>query len=206
MSSDGDGPPLSEVDARTEPQQLGDTRVLRGLAHPVRLALIEALTFYGPLTATEAGERIDQSATTCSFHLRQLAKYGLIEEAGGGRGRRRPWRMRTLGFSLSHEPQDLEADVAAQALMAAALSRQVERHGKARRTRTKYPEPWRSMMTQNETVCWVTETEALELIEQLSGLVQRFHERLDPQYRPRDTHPLELVALVHPFEAPGEYQ
>lgn len=53
---------------------------LRG---PVRLALLEVLTFRGPLTATEAGQLIEESPTTCSFHLRQLAKYGFVEEAGG---------------------------------------------------------------------------------------------------------------------------
>jgi DNA-binding transcriptional ArsR family regulator len=42
---------------------------LRALSHPVRLALLEALAT-GPLTATEAGELIDETPTTCSFHLR----------------------------------------------------------------------------------------------------------------------------------------
>ena len=62
-----------------------DARTLRALAHPVRVALIETLSVEGPLTATEAGERIGESPTTCSFHLRQLAKYGFVEEAGAGR-------------------------------------------------------------------------------------------------------------------------
>lgn len=55
------------------------------MAHPVRVALLEALSLQGPMTATEAGERIGESPTTCSFHLRQLAKYGFVEEAGGAR-------------------------------------------------------------------------------------------------------------------------
>ena len=67
--------------------ELNDPRALRALAHPVRLSLVSLLRRAGPLTATQAGERIGESATTCSFHLRQLARYGLVEEAGGGRGR-----------------------------------------------------------------------------------------------------------------------
>ena len=51
---------------------------------------------YGPLTATEAGELIGETFTTCSFHFRQLAKYGVVEEAGG-KGRSQPvtacWRV-----------------------------------------------------------------------------------------------------------------
>lgn len=67
---------------------------LRG---PVRLALLEVLTFRGPLTATEAGQLIEESPTTCSFHLRQLAKYGFVEEGWGGAGRRRNSGRRRAG-------------------------------------------------------------------------------------------------------------
>ena len=63
-------------------RQIDDARTLKALAHPVRVALIETLSVEGPMTATEAGERIGESPTTCSFHLRQLAKYGFVEEAG----------------------------------------------------------------------------------------------------------------------------
>ena len=64
-------------------RELTDSRTLRALTHPVRIALIEALLLGGAMTATEVGERISESPTTCSFHLRQLAKYGFVEEAGG---------------------------------------------------------------------------------------------------------------------------
>lgn len=60
---------------------------MRALAHPVRSSLLELLIIDGPITATEAGERLGESPTTCSFHLRQLARYGFVEEAGGGPGR-----------------------------------------------------------------------------------------------------------------------
>ena len=66
-------------------RQLTDSQTLRALTHPVRIALIEALLLGGAMTATEVGERISESPTTCSFHLRQLAKYGFVEEAGGVR-------------------------------------------------------------------------------------------------------------------------
>lgn len=72
--------------------EITDPRALRALAHPTRLALVTLLRRAGPLTATQAGARLGQSPASCSFHLRQLAKWGLVEEAGGGRGRERPWR------------------------------------------------------------------------------------------------------------------
>src|ERR1700760_1666023 len=77
-------------------KQLTDPRALRALAHPTRLALAGLLRRDGPLTATRAGELLGQSSASASFHLRQLAKYGLVEEAGGRPGREQPWRAPPL--------------------------------------------------------------------------------------------------------------
>ena len=57
------------------------------------------LRTHGPLTATQAAELLGESSGTTSFHLRQLAKYGLVEEAGGGTGRQKPWRATTMSTS-----------------------------------------------------------------------------------------------------------
>src|ERR1035437_6622354 len=72
--------------------RLTDPRALRAYAHPVRMALVGLLRTEGPLTATRAAGLLGEASGTCSFHLRQLAKYGLVEEAGGGPGREKPWR------------------------------------------------------------------------------------------------------------------
>jgi DNA-binding IclR family transcriptional regulator len=45
-----------------------------------------------PATATQLAERVGESPANCSWHLRQLARYGFVEEAGGGTGREGPWR------------------------------------------------------------------------------------------------------------------
>src|SRR5262245_35651030 len=83
---------MTETETRQHTVELTDPRALRAVAHPIRLELLGLLRRSGPLTATEAAARIGESPASCSFHLRQLAKYGLVEEAGGGRGRQRPWR------------------------------------------------------------------------------------------------------------------
>lgn len=78
---------------------------MRALAHPVRIALLEALRRDGPLTATRAAELLDDSPGNMSWHLQTLAKYGFVEEAGGGRGRSRPWRAVSLTLSVKGAPQ-----------------------------------------------------------------------------------------------------
>ncbi len=83
------------------PRRLDSAQALRALAHPVRIALLELLTFHGPQTATQAAEQVGESPSNCSFHLRQLAKYGLVEEADdvASTGRARPWRVTQVGIS-----------------------------------------------------------------------------------------------------------
>lgn len=67
------------------------------LAHPLRTALLGLLREHGTLTSTEAARLLGQSSGLCSFHLRQLARYGYIEEAAQPRGRVRPWRLALAG-------------------------------------------------------------------------------------------------------------
>src|SRR6185437_9949446 len=72
---------------------LTDPKAMRALAHPLRWALLEALGHAGTLTATQASDMLGESPANCAFHLRTLARYGFVEEAGGGKGRERPWRQ-----------------------------------------------------------------------------------------------------------------
>src|ERR1700734_2398541 len=115
-------------------RQLTDSRTLRALTHPVRIALIEALLLHGAMTATEVGEQIGESPTTCSFHLRQLAKYGFVEEAGGGKGRSRPWRLTSVGMSFGPSG-DMEAEIASDAVVRMFRERQFERYQAWRSTK-----------------------------------------------------------------------
>jgi DNA-binding transcriptional ArsR family regulator len=186
-------------------REVTDARTLKALAHPVRIALIEALTLEGALTATEVGEKIGESPTTCSFHLRQLAKYGFVEEAGGGKGRGRPWRMTSIGMRFGDPNADPEAEIAAGVLGRLVRERQLERYWNWRTTRTGYPTRWREAAIDNQHVFFVTIEELEELngeIEQL--LLPRFRERLtDPSTRPADAVPVEMLVISYPMQHPG---
>src|ERR1700758_1848170 len=102
--------------------RLDNATALRAYAHPVRMKLILALRTRGPLTATQAGRLLGESSGTCSFHLRQLAQYGLVEETGGGAGRgegagrEKPWRATTTSTSWDDVQKTPEATAAASLL------------------------------------------------------------------------------------------
>src|SRR5580693_4719849 len=93
----------------TRQLDLTDPKAMRALAHPVRMALLELFRSHQTLTATQASELLGESPANCAFHLRTLAKYGFVREAGGGRGRERPWRLRFRTVTLTTQQSDPQA-------------------------------------------------------------------------------------------------
>jgi predicted ArsR family transcriptional regulator len=91
------------VPKRPSAQPLHDPRTLRAIAHPVRNRILNEITAQGSLRAADIARDLDIPANQASFHLRQLAKYGLIEEdPEAARDRRdRVWRaVSPQGFTV----------------------------------------------------------------------------------------------------------
>ncbi|HEX4090767.1 MAG TPA: helix-turn-helix domain-containing protein [Trebonia sp.] len=186
-------------------RKITDARTLRALAHPVRIALFEALSLGGAMTATELGEQIGESATTCSFHLRQLAKYGFVEEAGGGVGRSRPWRLTSAGMAFSPSG-DTEAEIASDVVVRMFRERQFQRYDTWRSTKAAYPLEWRQAAADGQYLFYLTAeelkqfgTEVHELLSRWDGLEGRLE---DPSKRPAGALPIEALILAHPITPP----
>jgi DNA-binding transcriptional ArsR family regulator len=78
-----------------------DPRSLRGLAHPLRIQLLRALRHNGPATASQLAERLGESSGATSYHLRQLAAHGFVEDdPSRGKGRERWWKAAQQGTSV----------------------------------------------------------------------------------------------------------
>ncbi|MGW4964341.1 ArsR/SmtB family transcription factor [Nonomuraea sp. NPDC004186] len=76
-----------------EPFILDDPDKLKALAHPMRRRMLTHLNIHGPATSTTLGELLGAKTGTTSYHLRQLEKYGFIEEIPErSSGRERWWR------------------------------------------------------------------------------------------------------------------
>lgn len=182
-------------------RELTDPRTMRALAHPVRLSLLEALTDAGRLTATQAGEAIGESAAACSFHLRQLAKYGFIEEASGGRGRERPWKLAHAGVRFSDVQQDREAAIAARGLERVFRERHLRRMEASLAARQDYPAEWREATGSSQFLLYVTPEELRAIDAELVDLLTRHQDRLaDPARRPEGSLPIELLVFSYPLE------
>ncbi|MFE9688550.1 ArsR/SmtB family transcription factor [Micromonospora sp. NPDC005806] len=188
------------------PRTLTDARELRALSHPVRLALLEALGG-GPLTATQAGDLIGETPTTCSFHLRQLARYGFVEEAGGGRGRARPWRLTRRGWSAPARPGDPDWTRASQALDRVLLDRYTQRLRRFVDEAPTYPKEWYEAAVGRQHLVHLTPAELAEFAAAYQELVADFTARFDarrtdPAARPIGTLPVELLLFGYPVQPP----
>ncbi|MGH9171671.1 MAG: helix-turn-helix domain-containing protein [Acidimicrobiales bacterium] len=206
--SSGEGPASQEPeDTAAAPadgiRELTDPRELRAVTHPVRLSLLEALRLHDQLTATEAGELIGESPTTCSFHLRQLAKYGFVTEADRGAGRRRPWRLAHHGIRFAtSDSDDSDLTVAATALENLLVRIWFDRFEAWERVRHTYSEQWRQASEVVETLIYVTPDELVELEEARNALVDRYRSRLpDASQRPEGSEAVEMVSFAFPLQS-----
>jgi DNA-binding transcriptional ArsR family regulator len=74
---------------------------IKALTHPLRLAILRELRSNGPATATALGKRLGESSGSTSYHLRQLAKHGFVEELPETGDRRdRWWRPAMTGHHV----------------------------------------------------------------------------------------------------------
>jgi predicted ArsR family transcriptional regulator len=192
----GDG---KEAHGRTV-TRLTDPRALRAYAHPVRMRLIGLLRTEGPLTATRAADLLGESSGTCSFHLRQLAKYGLVEEAEGGTGREKPWRATTTSTAWDTTGDSTPEMAAATSLLSTVVAEQYfEQLVRWLEARAGEPAEWQRAAMLGDRLLYVTPAE----LEELSG---RMRERLDeyverdlrPELRPADARLISWLNIAFP--------
>lgn len=178
---------------------LTDARALRAYAHPVRLRLVGLLRREGALTATEAAARLGESSGTTSFHLRQLQRYGLVEEAGGGTGRRKPWRATAQLTSFPNVDATPEMAEASAQLRAVLAGRYHEQLLEWIAGRSSEPVAWQEATPFGDRTLHLTAAETAELAERIEGLLAAYADRDDdPAARPADARRVTWLTLAAP--------
>jgi DNA-binding transcriptional ArsR family regulator len=194
--------PELPAEGATDTLRPTNARAMRALAHPVRIALLEALVHTGTLTATQASELLGESPANCAFHLRTLGKYGYVVEAGGGKGRERPWRRAHTSLHITTEQEDPGAAVAAEELGQFWVDRIMERARSALARRRSWPAEWQhsGLPTESEYILYMTPEEAREFGAEVERLYRRFEDRLDhPERRPDGAMPIEALLFSYPL-------
>lgn len=170
--------------------------------HPVREALVELIRRDGVVTATDAARELGGSTGLHSFHLRQLARYGVIEEAPAPRGRVRPWRLAQSGPAgspdqpRSHPVSDAELSAVARGLEDESYRRWLENRDAA-------PGRWRRDEAFSQVV-YLTPDEMAGMAGVIRALTDQYRYReAKAAARPPDAAPVAVVARLFPLLAPG---
>ena len=192
--------PRSRRPPKTKPGEIVDAAVMRALAHPLKWELMDLLLLEGTATSTRCAELLGESQATCSFHLRQLARYGLVEEAPSESKRERPWRMRTVDQSWSRLQPDEHRSRAVAELERVFIEREMAKWMRWERTAFSYPEQWQGSAYRSAAQTWLTAEELAGLADRISELVLAYRGRLtDPDKRPAGSRPVRLLALGYPL-------
>jgi DNA-binding transcriptional ArsR family regulator len=173
--------------------QVTDVRALRALSHPLRNRLLGLLRLHGPATASQLGRVVGESSGSTSYHLRQLAAYGFVEEAEGqGNARERWWRARHRMTSWQ------AADVVAQeggAEVEDEMTRlQIDQHARIldawHEQKERLDPAWTAAASVNDYGLRLRPAEARALADELDAVVSRWM-----QQHPTDA-PAEGTELV----------
>ncbi|MFG3365747.1 ArsR/SmtB family transcription factor [Streptomyces sp. NPDC048156] len=159
--------------------------------HPVRIALLDLLAEVGTVTSTEAAARLGHSSGLCSFHLRQLARYGLIEEAPPTDGRARPWQLRWESAHLTDQAGPVEFTAPTHGLD------ESYRHRLAHLAQA--PAAWRHDESFS-AVLRLSPEETAQLAASIRQLMTEFQARHDAAAtRPADTVAVAAAARLFPL-------
>lgn len=152
---------------------LTDPEVLEALAHPVRLDLLTYLMADGPASASACARAVGDTPSNCSYHLRTLARHGLVEPVHSTDRRQRPWRATITGFDLDPvaDPGTPEGRGAA-AVLAASLALEQRLVRDYLTHRDEVPAVWREADLTSSYTLRVSPGELSALGERLDALIR----------------------------------
>jgi DNA-binding transcriptional ArsR family regulator len=205
-------PEPEDADAPQPPGQrwltLDDPTKIRAVAHPIRQEILDLMGRQGRITTADAARDAGISHGLASHHLRQLAKYGFVEQVAGKDNRERPWRLVFTSSRISGADTDPEIADAADVLERISAERAVSRFLDWQRRRTGWPAAWRAHTGYGQTNVYLTFDELAELEEAMEALLLRYvNERPidDVASRPAGSIPINITTFVVPLgEALGE--
>jgi DNA-binding transcriptional ArsR family regulator len=181
--------------------EMTDPAVIRAVAHPTRMAIL-ALLADGPATATECSGAAGESPSSCSYHLRELAKLGFVEDVPSEDRRERRWRLAIQGFGIPKEAQDSPEVLAAsrqwgqqwvaieQRVLAEYLAAQADE-----------PREWQKAATFTSSEVHLTPDEVVEIGARVAALLEPYVERQAGGRAPDSSRPVRVVLTAFPRPA-----
>jgi predicted ArsR family transcriptional regulator len=192
---------------RTEQRQvITDVRILAALSHHVRVKLLNHLLELGPSTATECAATVGVSPSACSYHLRHLERFGLVERAeldDAADARTRPWRAAATGYSIAPSPSthDVVTNTATLTVIGASVAAANELAQAFLASALTLPADWQDAAEFAGYGLAVNAEELNGLVRAVDALLRPYlaPTRADP---PPDARPVHVTFRAFPRAAP----
>lgn len=203
-TSDAGPQAVSDDDAVTFPDPLElDLSALKALSHPLRIRMYDLLADDGPATASQLATAVGESSGTTSYHLRVLARHGLIEEdVERGDRRDRWWRVRRGGIQV--DARRFREDPAAEPVLdavAGQLWRQASRQLEIwYRTARRWDEAWIAASTSTTVRLEATSEELAALRDEVIAVLERHRDALQQRQPPPGA--TRVMVQFHGFPLP----
>jgi DNA-binding transcriptional ArsR family regulator len=171
---------------------------LKALAHPLRQRILYHLAFVGSASSTSVAQAFGESTGSTSYHLRQLARYGFIEEdLERKRGRERWWRIVPLDLRAARD--DPGAEHVTGQLRRIRLERDRALVDRYLAERHRFGDLAEATMFSSSAI-HLTEEELRRFTEEYVALVKGWWRPADAS--PPDAAPITLLFYAFPW--PGE--
>lgn len=174
------------------------TEMVRALAHPLRARLLGQLRIHGPSTATRLAERTSTNSGATSYHLRQLAAVGLVEEEPDrGNRRERWWKAAHTQHSWRESEHDRspEGRAAADWLIRHAHRQHARHVDDWLDVRAEWPIEWRDAADQSDFFVTVTASQLTDLNDRVRELMNEYRSQSSPE----DSDAERVVVLYYSF-------
>jgi len=186
---------------------LDDPVAIRALAHPLRRSIMSIIGRLGRATTADAARELGISHGLASHHLRQLAKYGFVEQIEGKDHRERPWRMVSTSYNWTGAQATPEGSSAVDVLEQVFAEQALEDFLAWQQRRGSWPEAWRQHTGVGQSNVWLTLAELTELTDAFDALLLRYiNERPidDVASRPAGSVPVSFTLFAVPGAEPPE--
>jgi DNA-binding transcriptional ArsR family regulator len=186
-----------------QPHEVREVEALRVLAHPMRQRILRYLRQAGPATSTTLARDLGENSGIMSYHLRQLAEYGFVQEiVERGQGRERWWQVTPEPLWIPREGLSPEARAEASGLRLQPLAGVLEDFERFRAAREAMGEWGRGTWAVLRTRLMLTREEAARLVADQQELIGRYQREADGA--PADARTVVFAFLAYPEPQPRD--
>jgi DNA-binding MarR family transcriptional regulator len=184
---------------------LDDPLAIRAVPHPLRLDLMSIIGRLGQATTADAARELGISHGLASHHLRQLAKYGFVEQVKGKDHRERPWRLVATSYNWRKATETAEGSVAVDVLEQMNAERTLEAFLDWQQRRKGWPQAWHEHTGIGESSVYLTQAELAGIVAAMDALLVRYIDERpidDVSSRPEGSVPVTFTLFAVPGGPP----